>query len=147
MFTVSQIDHLPADIHQLSDPASREGLRLVARLIEDFQSGSNTFDRPGEALFEVRASSRLIAIGGLNLDPYASGRSTGRVRRTYVHPEFRMRGVGKALLEAIESHARERFDLLRLRTDSDAASRFYVRVGFTPVVGVPEVTHVKRLRD
>ena len=146
MFTVSRIKTLPEDIQELSAPAIHEGLQFVARLVEEFRSGSNTFSGPGEALFEVRVLGKLLAIGGLNVDPYTSNRGVGRVRRTYVHPEHRSRGVGSALVEAIERHARGKFDLLRLRTDSEAASRFYVRAGFSAVSGVPEASHVKRLR-
>ncbi|SFS11818.1 Acetyltransferase (GNAT) domain-containing protein [Dyella sp. OK004] len=146
MLTVSRIKTLPDDIEVLSAPANLEGLRFVARLVDEFRSGSNTFSEPGEALFEVRVSGELVAIGGLNVDPYTSSRAVGRVRRTYVHPEHRSRGIGAALIEAIEKHAHGKFDLLRLRTESEAASRFYVRVGFSLVSGDPEVSHVKCLR-
>jgi GNAT superfamily N-acetyltransferase len=145
MLTVSRIKTLPEDIEQLNALANLEGLRFVARLVEEFRAGSNTFSDLGEALFEVRAAGELIAIGGLNIDPYTSNRSVGRVRRMYVHPEHRSRGIGMALIEAIEGHAHGKFDLLRLRTDNEAASRFYVRVGFSPVTGLSEASHVKRL--
>lgn len=145
MFTVSRIKTLPEGIEELNALANLEGLRFVARLVEEFRSGSNTFSDPGEALFEVRVSGELVAIGGLNVDPYTSSRCVGRVRRTYVHPECRSRGIGMALIEAIERHARGRFSLLRLRTESEAASRFYIRAGFSPVTGVPEASHVKLL--
>lgn len=142
----TRITHLPDDIQQLSALASGEGLRFVGRLIQDFRSGSNTFGGPGEALFEVRSAGKLIGIGGLNVDPYTPDGSIGRVRRMYVHPQHRGRGVGRALLDAIETHAVGRFDLLRLRTDSEAAGRFYVRAGFSALVGVAQASHGKRLR-
>jgi GNAT superfamily N-acetyltransferase len=147
MVTIARIRTLPDDMENLVEPAHQEGYRFMRRLIDEFESGSNTFTHPGEALFEVRIVGKLVGIAGLNIDPYAADGAVGRVRRMYVHPDHRCHGIGTALIEAIEKHARDTFDLLQLRTDSDAASRFYASVGFIPLHGVAEATHAKRLRD
>lgn len=147
MVNVARIQTLPDDIENLARPAHREGYRFMRRLIDEFESRANTFAHPGEALFEARMLGKLVGIAGLNVDPYAGDGSVGRVRRMYVHPDHRNHGVGTALIEAIEKHARGSFDLLQLRTDSDAASRLYVSVGFVPLHGVADASHAKRLRD
>ena len=147
MVNVARIRTLPDDIENLAERAHWEGYRFIRRLIDEFESGANAFTHPGEALFEVRILGKLVGIAGLNIDPYVSGGSVGRVRRMYVHPGHRNHGIGTALIEAIEKHARGSFDLLQLRTDSDAASRFYASVGFVPLHGAAEASHAKRLRD
>jgi len=146
VLTTTRIRTLPDDIGDLAEPARREGYRFMRRLIDGFDSGENTFASPGEALFEVRVFGKLVGIVGLNVDPYAADGAVGRVRRAYVHPDHRSHGIGAILIEAIEKHARGTFDVLRLRTDSEAASRFYVGIGFVPIHGIAEVSHVKRLR-
>jgi GNAT superfamily N-acetyltransferase len=145
MLSVFRIRELPQDIGELSVPAAGEALQFVTRLVEEFQSGENRFTGQGEALFEVRLAGKLVAIGGLNIDPYVSDRSVGRVRRTYVHPAHRSRGIGRLLLETIENHARGRFEMLRLRPESEAASRFYIRAGFNLATDVSDVSHIKAL--
>lgn len=147
MVNVARIRTLPKDIENLTEPAHREGYRFMRRLIDEFESGANTFTHPGEALFEIRILGKLVGIAGLNVDPYAADGAVGRVRRMYVHPDHRNHGIGTTLIETIEKHARGSFDLLRLRTDSAAASRFYAGLGFIPLQGVAEASHAKRLRD
>jgi hypothetical protein len=41
--------------------------------------------------------------------------------------------------------ARGRFETLRLRTSSEAAARLYAAMGFRPVAGAGEFTHVLAL--
>jgi hypothetical protein len=43
----------------------------------------------------------------------------------------------RAVIDATRGH----FLRLRLRTDNEAAARFYEALGFRPCVGVPECTH------
>jgi GNAT superfamily N-acetyltransferase len=45
----------------------------------------------------------LIAIGGLNHDPYHDAQEKiGRLCRFYIHPQYRRKGIGAYLLEYIE---------------------------------------------
>jgi GNAT superfamily N-acetyltransferase len=144
--TVSKLQALPRDVQELAESAVGEGFRFVQRLVEEFESGANTFGRPGEALFEVREAGKLVAIGGLNVDPFVALGSVGRVRRLYVHPAHRARGIGRSLVEAIESEAARTFEALRLFTDNDAAGRFYLRLGYEAIDRGSEASHFKYLR-
>ena len=135
---------LPNDVAGLRLPSRAEGFGHVERLCADFEAGSNRFDRLGEALFTARDAGRLIGIAGLNRDPFEKAR-VGRVRRMYVLPESRREGVGRALLVAIEDHARCEFEKLTLFTGTDRGAQFYEGLGYEPVAGVERVSHCKRL--
>lgn len=126
--------------------ADDEGYDLIERLISDWIDGSNRFDRPGEVLFEGRLATRLVAIGGLNVDPYTDDPSVGRVRHVYVAPEARGQGLGTELIERIISHARRGFARLRLRAGVSGVGPFYERLGFVPT-DEPDATHTLSLRD
>ena len=104
---------------------------------EEWANGTNRFNRENEILFGIKSANRLIAIGGLNIDPYIADPSIGRVRHVYVSKEFRGFGVGQKLVSKIIAHAKHRFRVLRLRTHNPSAARFYARMGFE-VAEAPE---------
>src|SRR3954447_15503574 len=92
---ISRLTTLEADrMAPLLTASQREGCRFVSRLCEDWRSGTNRFDKPGEALFGLSIGEELVAVGGLN----RQDESTGRLRRFYVHPSQRGQGLGSRLL-------------------------------------------------
>jgi GNAT superfamily N-acetyltransferase len=119
-------------IEPLIRESEREGFRFLARLRRDFEAGSTRFDRRGEVLLGVESGPDLVAVGGLTLDPYATEPRVGRLRHLYVSPTHRRRGVGRLLVAALVEAARPHFDVLTLRTDTQAAARFYQALGFAP---------------
>jgi GNAT superfamily N-acetyltransferase len=145
LLRVERIETLPPDLAELELSSLRENFRAVERLRADWESGENRFTRPGEALFEGRCGQRLVAMGGLNRDPYAECETVGRLRHLYVVPELRRRGVGKAMVAAILEHARRSFGAVRLRTDRAEADSFYVALGFARTPGEEAATHILRL--
>lgn len=138
---IERIADLPADFGDLIVLSLREDFYAMQRMRDDWDAGTNRFDRPGEILFEARVGARLVGICGLNRDPHADSSEVGRVRHLYVEPEFRRRGVGRALISRIVECASPSFLRLRLRTLRSDADLFYVALGFRRVVGAPEVTH------
>ena len=94
---ISHITEISDDISYLAGVARTEGHGNIETLIYEFQSGANRFDQIGEALFGVYENSKLKAIGGVNIDPYEPEIHVARVRRLYVHPTFRRRGVASIL--------------------------------------------------
>ena len=118
-----------------------EGFTFIDRLEEEYQNGKNRFDQPGEILFGAFNGTKLIAIGGLNIDPYADNTTTGRVRHLYVHPKWRKQGIGKALVEKIIEAAKGHFPLLRLRTFNEEAALFYLAIGFQATSDSKSATH------
>ena len=137
------LDSLPADISKLLDGERREGHRLVKRLVDDWEDGTNRFDAPGEIALEARLEGDLVAVGGLNRDPYIDEPEVGRLRHVYVSPEARGRGVGRGLVESLIGHAQPTFSRVRLRTVTSEGSRFYVALGFEEI-DEPDATHVWR---
>ncbi|MBC8116819.1 MAG: GNAT family N-acetyltransferase [Candidatus Saccharimonas sp.] len=125
--------------------SAREGWQFVRRLAEEWSSGVNRFDRPGEQLHVARAESLIVGVCGLNLDPYANESSVGRVRRLYVIAEYRCTGIGRRLVQAVVAAAAGHFRELRVRTQNPDAAKLYEKLGFQPVIGVADCTHVLQL--
>lgn len=138
-----------ADIGPLLYAAQQEGYGFVDRLVDDYHDGSNRFDQPGEMLLAVYEGAQMIAVGGLNRDPYAMDTAaqtkTGRVRHVYVAPAYRRLGVGRCLLQAIIDAARPTFARLTLRTFNPVAAAFYQSLGFVETCEIDQASHVLSL--
>jgi ribosomal protein S18 acetylase RimI-like enzyme len=75
-----------------------------------------------------------VGVGCVALKPM--GETTAEVKRMYVDPDWRGRGVGRALIEALIAGARARaYPTLRLGTlhDMTAAQALYRSLGFAPI--------------
>ena len=81
--------------------SEHEGLGFVRRRAEEWTSGVNRFDRPGEVLFVARLAEQVVGVCGLNVDPYATGPNVGRVRHLYVLAARRRLGVGRRLVAEV----------------------------------------------
>jgi ribosomal protein S18 acetylase RimI-like enzyme len=130
----------PNELDELVRCSLEEGFRFMQRLRDEYASGANRFERPGEALLLARELQTVIAVIGLNLDPHGQP-GVMRVRRFYVLPEYRSVGLGqKMLLEVIELARNANTQTLELSTDNPPASRFYERNGFE-VIQAEHATH------
>ncbi|HEU4557113.1 MAG TPA: GNAT family N-acetyltransferase [Longimicrobium sp.] len=144
--TIHPLDPLPTRaIEPLADESMREGFRFVRRLLDEHASGQVRFDGLGEVLLGVFDGDELLAIGGVTRDSYGGDATVGRVRHVYVRPSHRGRGVGARLIGALEEHARRHFTALVLRTDTDAAARFYETLGYAPLPPGGTATHRRDL--
>ncbi|NNP69839.1 GNAT family N-acetyltransferase [Acinetobacter sp. Ac_5812] len=133
-FRVERSLKLPAQIDVLIQYSEREGFRFLNRLKQDFKSGTNCFDQIGEALFVVfDQHDSLIAVGGLNQDPFAESKSVGRLRRFYIHPDYRDKKIGTYFLMHIEQYAKTYFERLDLFTDTAQAAHFYQSRGYQSI--------------
>jgi GNAT superfamily N-acetyltransferase len=140
-----RLSELPAGgLTDLVAEAEAGGFRFVRRLLAEWGSGEERFDGPGEALFAA-VDEGVVGVCGLTADPYTSAERVGRVRHLYVAAAHRRRGIGRQLVAEVIEIARGRFDLLRLRTNDDAAARFYAALGFLPSAE-PDCTHAMDLR-
>lgn len=129
------------------DPASPDAAELLAAL-DEYQAAlypaASTHLLPAADLARgvflgAFAGGRLVGCGGYVLhDGY------GELKRMYVRPEARGRGVGESLLSALERRARaEGVAALRLETGvrQPAALRLYGRAGYVrrgPFGGYPD---------
>jgi GNAT superfamily N-acetyltransferase len=113
----------------LNAEADGDGYRFVARLVDDWASGSNRFDQPGERLIAAVREGLLLGVCGLNHDPYTRQSGVGRLRHLYVCRSGRRSGIASALVRQLLEEARGIFTIVRLRTTPEAAL-FYDRLGF-----------------
>ena len=110
------IGELDAELGAAYAPEQRHGLS-VARVF-----------RPGLAFFVARLDGEAAGCGGV---AFADG--FAEVKRMYVRPGARGRGVARAILARLEDEARAR-GVARLTLETgdaqQAAMRFYERAGF-----------------
>ncbi len=132
-------------LEELRREAQDEGFRFVEKLWEEWESGKNRFDAPGEKLLGCLEHETLIAVGGLNEDPFSRS-GIGRIRRVYVRPAWRGQGIGQRLVETLVQTARASFATLELRTHNPSAARLYERIGFKSRA-TQNATHVLHFDD
>jgi N-acetylglutamate synthase-like GNAT family acetyltransferase len=136
------VDSLPDDLAEELIPASvKEGFSPMQWLREQWDSGTNRFSEPGEALYVARLGGKLVGVCGLNRDPFARDSGTGRLRRLYVLPEMRRRGIGRVLVVRVLEDAQGHFDRVNLRTLDDQSAEFFEALGFARLDGVEGATH------
>lgn len=110
--------------------SEREGRFFLRRLAEEWSSGANRFQRPGERLYLAHFGNTVIGLCGLNIDPYAADPTVGRVRRLFVTSEHRGKRIGSRLVRSVVTAAHGKFRLLRVRTENPIADALYERLGF-----------------
>jgi GNAT superfamily N-acetyltransferase len=138
---ISKIRLPIAGLDELRADARAEGYNFMDRLANEWQSGVNRFDAPGEMLCGHLGNGLLVAAGGLNRDPFAGRAEVGRIRRVYVRPAWRGRGIGAALVSVLIEEARQNFACVRLRAENPVAARLYERLGFERIADA-NATHV-----
>jgi GNAT superfamily N-acetyltransferase len=139
---IVRLEKLPMqDLQLLVEESRAQGYEFIDRLISEYADGTNQFKKPGESLFGVYFDQQLVAIGGLNRDPYLSQPDIGRVRHLYVLSAWRKQGIGKQLVQAIIAAAKGRFRLLTVRTFSAEADGFYRAIGFQTKPEIDGATH------
>lgn len=139
---IARIEAWPEpELAPLLAASAREGWRHLARLAEEWRSGANRFSGVGEGLFVARRTGEALAIGGVVADPFARKAEVGRLRRVYVLPSARRRGVGASLVRHALASASAVFRELRLRTGEDGSAAFYVALGFEPAAHLEGATH------
>jgi GNAT superfamily N-acetyltransferase len=141
-FRIWSLRDLPSGIDALRAEAAAEGFRFMDTLVIEWRSGANRFARPGEALLGAFQAAELIAIGGLNRDPYPGQEGIGRLRHIYVRRSARRSGVGSALVHQLLRRGDGVFRSIRLRTETREAADFYIRLGFQAVQD-ESATHVR----
>lgn len=126
----------------LDELARRYGRSTLREAFEEYE--------PPLGLFLVARDGGDLA-GGVGVRAIADGGAVGEVKRLWVRPDLRRRGVATALMSAAEAAARDRgFTRLYLETGArqPEAIALYERLAWTPVETYPEgaVTHPDTLR-
>jgi GNAT superfamily N-acetyltransferase len=141
MTPIRKIELPISGLERLQSEAREEGYNFIDTLVEEWANAQNRFDAPGEVLCGYLDDGLLLAVGGLNLDPFAGRPDMGRIRRVYVRRAWRDKGIGRALVTALVDEARTYFGCVRLRAENADAARLYERIGFLPVSS-PDATHI-----
>ncbi len=90
---------LPSDIARLNASAMEEGVGLVDRLMREWRDGTQLFEGEDECLLIARVGDEIAGVGGITRDP--GDPSSLRMRRFYVLPRFRRRGVARKMVDAL----------------------------------------------
>ena len=148
-YEVKQIYNLlNFDADSLVKQSKEDGFRFVERLVNDYKNGSNTFNHSGEGLFGVfNEEGVIVAIGGLNKDPFSNELSIGRLRRFYVSKEYRRNGIGSLLVKKIIDEAKIYYKILVLYTDTEQADKFYTSLGFSKENLYPNSSHFMKFKS
>jgi GNAT superfamily N-acetyltransferase len=141
MLVIQKIELPVPGFEVLHAEARAEGYDFLDTLSEEWAAGTNRYDGPGEVLCGHFQDGALVAVGGLNCDPFAGQPDMGRLRRIYVRASWRNQGVGQALVSELLNRARVHFGCVRLRAENAAAARLYERMGFVPLDS-PDATHI-----
>ena len=134
----------PYDWSEILDASQAEGHRMVERLLADFKTGTNQFALQGEILLAHLRGKTIVAVAGLNQEQETRFGKGGRIRRLYVIPSRRDKGLARSLIEEISSFARGQHEVLTVNVGTVEARGFYEHLGFDPVEH-PRITHTKRL--
>lgn len=140
MLRISPITPETDGFELLLQESVAEGHRMLHRLQENWLSGLNRFDGPGEILVGSIDGNRLTGVCGRNIDPFAGNAAAGRVRHLYVAADYRNTGVGTQLIRYIAHDAGNFFQYLNTRAPAQAFE-FYEQLGFSPVLENSTVTH------
>ncbi|RTR36227.1 GNAT family N-acetyltransferase [Robertmurraya yapensis] len=148
-FEVKRISNLlDFDLNRFLEQSKKEGFRIVERLVTDYKNGSNTFNLIGESLFGVfNEEGLLVAIGGLNKDPFSKEQCIGRLRRFYVIKEYRRNGIGSLLVTKLIEEAKRYYEILVLHTDTEEADKFYTSLGFLKKNLYPSSSHYMEFKS
>jgi GNAT superfamily N-acetyltransferase len=126
-------DRLPSAFDGLRNQARTEGYRFLDRLADDWSRGATRFNGEGEALLLGEVDGSLAGVGGMTEDPTVPGAL--RMRRFYVHPSFRRRGIARAFAG----------DLLRRCAGTDM--RVTVNAAITTAAGFWEALGFERCSE
>ena len=124
-------------------------IELPAELRDDAETIAEYLDDP-RALFLAYDGGALA--GTIALRPLDGRDAACEIKRLYVKPKHRRRGLAEALLDALENYARERgfrTAYLDTRPDMEAALAFYLRRGYErcePYNDNPVAAHFLRRR-
>jgi GNAT superfamily N-acetyltransferase len=134
--------YLPDGLDRLRAAAGAEGIRNVATLVERWVDGSERYDRDGERVLAAIAADEVVGIGALSRCPTVP--DALRVRRFYVSPTWRRRGVARRLATTLLAFGFDHAETITCNAGaSDAAAPFWERLGFSRT-DLDGVTHVRR---
>ncbi|MET0272404.1 MAG: GNAT family N-acetyltransferase [Phenylobacterium sp.] len=129
MQIVRVLEDLPDGFATLRAEAAAEGHRHMDRLTAEWDDDPRQFT----ALLAAFVDGELVGVGALTPEPAIEPGAAWRMRRLYVRPSARRRGVASALANALLTEALGLTRLVTVHAGSDEAGRFWESLGFQPV--------------
>ncbi len=109
----------------------------ISAMLEQNMANLQQFAPPSGRLFLAEYESKIAGCAGLR----KIGEEVGEVKRMYVRPEYRRKGIGRSLLQTIIHEARQ-IGYSKIRLDSapfaQEAQALYHSVGFQQIEPYPE---------
>lgn len=136
---VDIVDLSEYDISHIRNMAEQEGYNMLNRLVTEYNSGENRFDKEGETLIGYIVDGMVVALCGLNIEP--TNNKCGRIRRLYVVPPYRSQGTGTELVNHLIEFARKYYKGVVVNIGNLPVDNFYQSTGFTSVKNV-SYTHM-----
>jgi GNAT superfamily N-acetyltransferase len=128
---VVKTNGLPEGFDRLRAEAADEGFNNIETLWRKWQDSTNRFMRPGEMLVVATTDDELVGIGGITQDFVDA--AWLRMRRFYVRPAYRRRGVGRATARAVLDHALPLDRQIALYAAGSQAAAFWPQLGFVQI--------------
>jgi len=127
------VETLPAGFSELEADARANGHRHMTRLAVEFKNNRAMF----HAIFACNFDGRFIGIGAITHEPTQTSRPMWRMRRLYVHQNFRQQTIAHTMANALLSEAVGNLSRVTVHAGSDGAARFWEAIGFNRVEGQP----------
>ena len=124
-------DKLPIGFADLEADAIADGHRHMTRLATEFAENPAIF----HAIYACYLDSRLAGIGAMTDEPALTGQPMWRMRRFYVHREFRRRNIAQTIAIALLQDAAGRVSIVTVHAGNQTATRFWEAIGFRRVAG------------
>ncbi|MGY4305073.1 GNAT superfamily N-acetyltransferase [Bradyrhizobium sp. USDA 4369] len=124
-------DQLPIDFHKLELDARADGHANMTRLSAEFAGTPSMFHR----VIAAHVDTVLAGIGAITDEPVSAGQPAWRMRRLYVHRDFRRAGVARTIAADLLRAAAGKVEIVTVHAGSDDAARFWEEMGFDPVAG------------
>jgi GNAT superfamily N-acetyltransferase len=124
-------NRLPYSFEDLKADARADGHRHLVRLAAEFEQSPTMF----HAIFAGYVDGRLAGIGAMTDEPALTLGSAWRLRRLYVHRNFRRFGVARAIVMALLQEAIGNVSTVTVHAGNDGASQFWEAIEFRSVAG------------
>jgi len=125
---VKRITSFPNGFDVFLNEAAAEGFDNMETLQRQWHDGSSRFERPGEILALATINGEMAGIGGITQDFVDS--SWLRMRRFYVRPAYRRRGVGRDIAQFVLDYAQPFNRQIALYAEGAEARAFWPTLGF-----------------
>jgi len=124
-------DRLPTDFKKLERDARAEGHTNMTRLSSEFAETPAMYHH----VIAAYLGDDLAGIGAITDEPASTGQPMWRMRRLYVHRNFRRRGVANAIAGVLLQAAGQKVRFVTVHAGSNDAASFWESMGFGRVAG------------